>query len=306
MKILLIDFNNILVDVGEKLRSLGHTVLVSDGKDTTVNQAEVIVLWQETELGGWKEWVVKQQKKGKRVVLVQHGRRGTSRIYPPFNEKLVSDVVCVWGENDRQRLLECGVPPEKIRVTGTPVLRHALPRLPHTGINVVFSPEHWDVDVVENLIVASALRRVDGIIVTSKLLAEEHNPREYDNPIISDRRKAGHLDTVVKTLQTADAVVAISESTFELFAEIMDIPVIIADIWIPKSCAGDDRYKEYKREYSNACEMVKNMDKLDEAIWRHVRNPQLLQKERKEIGILDGGMDIADPVNEIIKVICES
>lgn len=306
MKILLMDFNGVLTDVEAELKARGHEILPRDGKQKTLNQAEVIVVWQETELGGWKDWVRKQQKKGKRVVLVQHGRRGTSRIYPPFNEKLVSDVVCVWGKNDRRRLLECGVPEEKIRITGTPVLRHIKPRIPHEGINVVFSPEHWDVDVVENLIVAGALRKVDGITVTSKLLAGEHNPREYDNPVISDRSKPGHLDTVVKTLQTADVVVAISESTFELFAEVMDIPVIIADIWIPKSCAGDERYKEYKREYSNACERVKDVGLLGDAIKKHLNNPNLLKRERKEIGILDGGMDILDPVDEIIKVICEN
>jgi len=36
---------------------------------------------------------------------------------------------------------------------------------------------------------------------------------------------------------------------------------------------------------------------------KHIKNPHLLSDERKQIGILDGGMDIEDPVDEIIKVI---
>ena len=36
---------------------------------------------------------------------------------------------------------------------------------------------------------------------------------------------------------------------------------------------------------------------------KQVNNPQLLETERKEIAILDGGINIEDPVSEIIKVI---
>lgn len=305
MKILLLGFNGILDDVEQRLREQGHEILPRDGQDKTWQSADRIVVWQETEMAGWKNWIRKVQKKGILVILMQHGRRGTSRIYPPFNEELISDRVCVWGEEDKKRLMSCGVAEDRIYVTGTPVLRHTKPKVKHDGINVVFSPEHWDEDVVENIIVAGALRKVKGINVISKLLEGEHNPREYDNPVVSNRNKPGHLDICIETLQKADVVVAISESTFELLAEIMDIPVIIADIWMPKACAGDDRYKDYHREYSPACERVKDLDKLGDVIKKHVSNPQLLEKQRREWAILDGGMDIQDPVEEIIKVICK-
>lgn len=294
------DFNNIAVDVAEELKKRGHELLPH--RDNW-KEADVIVVWQETDLGGAKEWVREMQAAGKRVVLLQHGRRGTSRIFPPFNEELVSDQLCVWGEADKQRMISCGVPEEKIYVTGTPVVKRVKERIPHEGINVVFSPEHWDVDVFENLIVAGALRKIPGIKVISKLLEGEHNPAEYDNPVISNRQAVGHLDIVIETLQKADAVVAISESTFELLAEIMDIPVIVADIWTPKACAGDDRYKEYQREYSPACEKVKDMDKLGEVIMKHIKHPELLREERKQAGIDDGGTNIEDPVGNIVRVI---
>jgi len=115
--------------------------------------------------------------------------------------------------------------------------------------------------------------------------------------------KPGHLEKAVSVLQEADAVVSISEGTFELLAEIMGIPVIIADIWVPKACAGDDRHKLFQREYSPACERVQDLNTLGDVIMKHVSNPQLLDNERKEIAILDGGIDIEDPVSAIIKVI---
>ena len=302
MKILAFDFNNILEDVIKELMHRGHEMI--NHKDDW-KKADVIVMWHETEIGGTKDWVREMQKAGKRVVLLQHGRRGTSRIFPPFNEELISDDLCAWGEADRERMISCGVPPEKIHVTGTPVLRHTKERLPHDGINVVFSPEHWGQEVPENLIVASTLRKMKGVNIITKILEGEHNPNEYPNPVSSNRSEWGHLQVCIETLQKADAVVAISESTFELLAQIMDIPVIVADIWIPKSMNGDDRYKTYKREYSDACERVQDMKKLEKVIKKHVDKPELLRAERAKIGIADGGMDIEDPVEELIKVICK-
>lgn len=314
MKILSFDFNNILHDVEVELIKRGHEILphfLENGKLNSWQKADVIVVWQETELGGWKDMIKKWQKAGKRVVLMQHGRRGTSRIFPPFNEELVSDQLCVWGENDVERMTSCGVPREKIFVTGTPVVKHVKPRIPHEGINIVFSPEHWDMDVSENLMVRNALRKFVAsrwpwqkkVKIITKILEGEHSPHNYDNPVSSNRQKPGHLDVAIKVLQTADAVVAVSESTFELLAQIMDIPVIIADIWVPKACAGDPRYKDYQREYSPACERVKDLNQLGKVIMKHVSNPQLLEKERREIAILDGGTHIEDPVSEIINVI---
>lgn len=303
MKILAFDFNNILSNVVEELARRGHTILSGNVTDKMVKEADVIILWNETPMGGWDKWV--KSLKGKRTVLMQHGRRGTSRIYPPFNEPLKSDVICAWSENDRKRLINAGVSPERIRVTGTTVFSRMKPRKPHQGINVVFSPEHWDIDVAENFIVNSQLAKLKGVNVITKVLTGEHTQGVYPNPVWSDRRSVDHLDIVADVLSTADVVVAVSESTFELLAEWMDIPVIIADIWTPKACGGDERYRDYTREYSNACTRVKDITKINDAIYYAIEHPEHLRAERAKIAIDDGGVDIESPLDEIIKVIEE-
>jgi hypothetical protein len=108
---------------------------------------------------------------------------------------------------------------------------------------------------------------------------------------------------VADVLSKADVVVGISESTFELLAEYLDIPVVIADIWVPKSCQGDPRYKEFKLEYSNACTKVKDMSKFEDAIRYAIKHPEHLRAERKQVAIDDGGVNIEDPVGELIKQI---
>ncbi len=305
MKILLFDWNNVLTDVAQELHNRGHELLAHDGKESTFRKADVIVVWNETALGHWRDWIINARKLGKRVVLMQHGRRGTSRIFPPFNEELVSDVVCAWGENDRKRLESCGVPPERIRVTGTSVFNYLKPRERHEGINVVFSPEHWDTDVAENFIIQSKLRQLKGVKVITKLLTGEHTKDMYENPVWSDRKEKGHLEICADVLKTADIVVAVSESTFELSAQILGIPVVIADIWVPKACDGDERYRDYHREYSDACTREKDIHKLNETIMKELKKPERLAKERANIAIMDGGTHIENPIEEIIKVIEE-
>lgn len=305
LNIVAFDFNNILTDVIQELHKRGHKILTGNVTPEMTKKADVFLLWNETEMGGWDKWAEEIKKSGKRTVLFQHGRRGTSRIYPPFNEPLKSDVICAWSENDRKRLTDAGVDPKKIRVTGTTVLNHVKPRKPHEGINVVFSPEHWDIDVFENFIVNSQLAKLPKEYkVTTKCLLGEHTHGVYQNPVWSDRRTIEHIDITAEVLSTADVVVAVSESTFELLAESLDIPVVIADIWVPKACNGDERYRTYTREYSNACTRVKDMNKLNDAIIHAVKHPEHLREERKKIVIDDGGLGL-DALENIIKVIEE-
>lgn len=299
------NWNNVNTDLIAELKRRGHNVIseIAEPHKKSFKKIDVIVTWNEVHRNGADVFLQEAKDMGVKTVLVQHGRRGTSRIYPPFNEKLICDKVCLWGENDRKRLTECGNPPERMFVTGTSIFKHLKPRVQHEGINVVFSPEHWGDEVFENNVVASALRKIPGIRVITKVLHYEHNSNQYDNPVASNRNSPDHFRVVAEVLSIADVVVGISESTFELLAEHLDIPVVIADIWVPKACQGDDRYKEYHREYSNACTRVKDMSKFGEAIKYAIQHPEHLREERRQICIDDGGVNIADPVEEIIKVI---
>ena len=134
---------------------------------------------------------------------------------------------------------------------------------------------------------ADELRKLKVNVIT-KTLKGQQDDSMYQNPISSDRNSSEHLEIVADVLSKADLVVAISESTFELLAQSLDIPVIIADIWISKACDGDDRYKEYHREYSPACTKVKLQD-LNKEIMRQLKHPEILREERKRIVELDGG-----------------
>ena len=303
--ILIFNWNNVLTEVIQKLKGLGHNVYTRDEDTKHWKKMDVIVVWNEMRNNGWSDFIEKVQKGGKKVILVQHGRYGTSRIHPPFNEKVLSDIVCVWGENDKKRFMDCGTTEEKIRVVSSPILKHLIPRREHEGINVVFSPEHWDEEVVENAIVAGQLRRIPKVKIITKCLSGEQQIGIYDNPIESKRTSPEHLKIVAEVLAIADVVVAISESTFELLAESLDIPVVIAEAWMPKSCGGDDRYLTYHRITTEASYKVKDYNKIPEAVQYCLKHPEFLREERKRVSIGDGGKDVVNSVDNIVNVILD-
>lgn len=290
----------VLNDVITELEKRGHKVTkhITDTLWTGWKKADVIVVWNDSKTDGWRKWIKIAQKKGKKVILVQHGRRGISRVHPPFNEEIVSDKVCVWSEINKQRLIEANVPEEKIVVTGTPIFRHLKPRVPHKGKTIVFCPVHWsDNDEVENIIVMNQLKKIDGVNLITKIVYS-NDTRNYVNPVFSDISEPDHFEICADVLSQADLVVGIADSTFELMAEIMDIPVVVAKIRLPNR-----KYRENMYPPSNACAVVEDVMKLNDEVRKHLKHPELLKEERSKIGIIEGGIDIENPVERIIEVI---
>jgi len=298
MKILVSNWNNIYDDVIPKLVKNGYTLV------RTPEEADFLLLWNEVGLSG-RPLVEKAHKLGKKVITLQHGRYGSSRVYPPFNEHIISDKYLCWGEGDRNRLLAIGTNPDILEVVGSPILKYLKPRVAHEGKNIVFCPEHWGVEALENFIVTTELRKLKGVNIFSKLLEGEHDERFYQNPIISKRNSPGHIEKVMELLSKTDLVVSLLDGTFELIAESMDIPVILVDIWRPKTTAKDPRYIDYRRPTSPACLKIKDIKLLNKEIMYYLKHPEILREERKIVAIEDGGIDKGNPVENILKIINE-
>jgi len=292
MKICIYNFNSVLDEIIPDIASKYD--LVADQ-----SKADLIIIWNEIEQGGWKKIIHEAHARGAKVMLYQQGVHGIDRVQFPFNEKLDSDVICVWGQWDKEHLVKYGTPPEKIHVTGCPFLNRLKPKMEHEGKNVVFALEHWDVeDIPENLIVASELRNLKGAKVITKALEREHQIELYDNVIVSKRFDPNHLDKVIDLLTVTDCVVALSESTFAYLAEAMDIPVVIADLWIPKERGGDKRYLDYRHQFTKGVNKVP-LKELNKTILWTLKHPEHLREERKEtaIGYGKGNENILKIIN---------
>jgi hypothetical protein len=289
-KIYAIDHNSVLADVLKEFEVVDR-----------VEKADRVVVWGDTT--SLERGVVNYAKSlGKPTIVVQHGRRGTSRYYPPFSEPIMADKLCVWGERDKKSLVKVGHQAKKIFVTGTTIFQHLKEREKHGGINIVFCPEHWDRELSENKDVAQELRKLrkEYNIVTK--IIEGHDPKLYDNPVFSNRNEPDHLEICAKVLSTADLVVGISESTFELMAQYLDIPVVVVEDWFPKTFGGDERYYNYRRVISEASKRT-NLKDLIVTIKQQLARPQELREQRKTVVIEEGGTNITNPLKEICRVI---
>lgn len=255
-----------------------------------LKEAKVVVLWND--VGNVERGIIRLARAlGKKTLVMQHGRKGTSRYYPPFNEKIQADRLLVWGDFDKRSLIQVGQDERKIRVVGTTILDGLPDRKEHEGTNLVFCPEHWDHDVEENAKVKKKLRKLrskrKNIKITTKII-ESHDAKNYDNPVFTNRNSDEHLRVCREVLATADLVVGVSESTFELMAQAMDIPVVIMGDWTPKPCNGDERYKTYRRVISKASK-VATIKTLNETILDQLAHPWELQGFRQIAVEQEGG-----------------
>ena len=287
MKIFVRDHNSVLKDLKDDFELVG------------IDQAERVVLWNDV-LPMERGIIQYAKSRGVPTIVMQHGRRGTSRYYPPFNEKIQADKLLVWGENDKKALIEAGQEPSKIRVTGTTVLSNLPKAYPANelgrteGLTIVFSPEHWDGPIKENTRVRDELRKLDTPFpITTKIIdSPSHQGIEWDNPLLTKRSDLNHLDVCKELLTRAMVVVGVSESTLELMAQAMGIPVVIAEDWEPKPSGGDMRYLTYRRVISPASKRAK-LHELNEVILSQIYGGHNdLKKEREEIAILDGGINL--------------
>lgn len=252
-----------------------------------INEADTLIVWNDiypTE----RALIDFARKRGIKTCVMQHGRRGSSQYYPPFSKEIYADKLLVWGEADKKALLEVGHPDSKIQVVGCPILNKLKKRVEHKGINVVFSPEHWDRPLEENRNVMKELRKLKGVKITTKIINSASHKEDFDNPVKTDVRDNNHIEKCIDVLKWADLVVGISESTFELLAQAMDIPVVIMEEWEPKAFGGDPRYVNYRRVISRASKRA-TMKTLLETIKHQLKHPDELKQERREVVLEDGG-----------------
>ena len=280
MKLYVLDHNSVLQDIKKEFEIVKN-----------IDDADVVVLWND--VNPIERGIIRlAHSQGKKVIVVQHGRRGTSKYYAPFNEKITADKLLVWGEFDRTSLLEAGQENRKIKVVGAPVFSHLQKKKGHKGINIVFSPEHWDKPIEENTKVYKELKKLKGVnLITKTIDSPSHDGQDFGNSVRTDRNSDSHLKTCCELLGVCDLVVGISESTFELLAQAMDIPVVIVDEWEPKSFGGDTRYTTYRRVVSRAVKRtsVKNLRKT---IGQQLANPNELKQQRLEVAFEEGGLGL--------------
>jgi len=288
-KVFFADHNGVMEDI------MPHFEVVS-----TIEEADVIVLWQDV-VGWCKSFAHLAKEKGKKLVVIQHGVGAVDDYGPPNNYELLADKICVWSPSDVDMLNKFGISLKKYELTGTTIWTHLKPKQKHAGVNVLFKPAHWDVEVEENYQVMDELRKIKGINVFTKIhecgnLKNSH----FENPIFTDRDKSGHLDACGDVLSKTDIMVGVAnEGTLGLLAYAKDIPVIVPDVWKPRNFLNGPTPE---MKYTEACHFIK-LENLRSAIFNAIEHPEFKKEERKKVVEYYGGVNIPNPLDNILNVI---
>jgi len=294
MKILFRDHNGVLSDLKP------HFELVK-----TVQEADVVVLWQD--IVGFELLIARTAKRlHKPLVVIQHGAHGMEDYIPPLSNELLADKILVWGEYDRDQLLGVGISPKRIEIVGTTVFEKLKGRTPHKGTHILFVPEHWDYDIEENLELYNKIKAIckkNKWELKVKTIERHERNRYKEHEVYSNRESPDHLAICADTLAWTDVLVGISEITLELMAQSMDIPVICCDIAEPRMFLNNPKYLQLKKPYSKAVKIIKDLDLLEKTIKGQLENPDELQKERRDVVLLRGGIHIKNPLEKMINAI---
>jgi len=273
MKVAVFNWNGIL-------DSLTQYLAMGGALEPNWEKADVIVMWQDV-LGGSKEVAAQARIMGKRVYVVEHGLLSINDYIPPLSRPLTANKVLVWGEKTKEWLIKkAKIDEDRVVVTGTTIFDIFKPKRIHEGKNVLLAPRHWSPDIPENLRMAKELKKLKGVSVRSKIVNGEHDPKNYPNPISSDRSSPDHLIKLWKILAETDVLVTLGEGTIAALAYYMDIPVISLDEWEIKELLGKIySKKEFFSQVSDACTRVP-LSKLNATVLDALKHPEKKRMER--------------------------
>jgi hypothetical protein len=333
-KVFLRDYNGILQGV----RKSSELEFVNDPRES-----DSIVLWQDVR-GEMLEIVnINKSHFHKPLIIVQHGRQATRDYGAPENFKLLADKICVWGEDDYERMCSLGYK-DKVVITGCPYLNRLKPKEVHTDRNIIFAPVRTMHEEPMNIILHLELKKLEITHVQNllrsnydKLVTEWNpnifNPDAYGEKIpyqelvknfrliakitplhdrglylgaanLSEPLHASHIDNCVQLLQHADVVVSLEEGTFQTLVMAMDIPLIIVKGWRLTQFAGKD-YSKDRVELQTPGTTHVELSELSEAIERELIEPGRLSAERKQVVEREFGKPDSDPDKNIVNVIKE-
>lgn len=153
MKVFLENYNGVLDLVQDQLEE-SHEIT------TNPHEADIFVLWQDVrgDFLQLSEIVIYHLKKP--LVVMQHGRGAVRDYGSPNKFKLLADIIMVWGESEKARLLSYGIPEDRIEVVGCPMLpRFKKVKRQTPGKNVLFVPVISSKEEPENILVFAALKK---------------------------------------------------------------------------------------------------------------------------------------------------
>jgi hypothetical protein len=297
MRAVIVNFNGILDPLYDTFEQAELKELIEDKKP------DCLITWTDYP-ADFKMLCLIALQNGVPTFMVQHGRRAM-RDYWTHQGDPTSVACFVWGGQDREDAIAGGWHPHQVFRIGAPWLIYKPERKEEKGL-IVYDAPHWHIDTMESKKTWAALKKIKGIRPIVKLISpsEQKRTNYLGEQLLTFRDQPGHIEATYKLLARASAVVCMMESTLELMAISLGVPVIHVKGFKHKKLAGTWQGVEdtVPGKGSLACDI----DGLDDAIRTVMDNPTLLADEARQRLLADAGDPSEDrPIETITTVITE-
>lgn len=333
-KIFCRNFNGVM----DGILNSGEFEQVIDPRD-----ADALVLWNDVRGEMAELARINKEYMKKPLIVIQHGAGGTRDYEHPENFPLLADKFCCWGKSDYDRLVRQGngdkavitgspiinqiKPKEKHEdknIVFTPVITtHEEP----ANLITFYELKKIEIDYVQKKLIKYKPNLIanwtpyvlnneqtDETAIPYSMLNKEFRliskltPIHDMNLYLGSVTKTGvtnatHMEDCVKLLTHTDLVVGMVESTFQMLAMAMDIPVVICKEWEWKLYAGKD-YSKCDHIKTDAV-VYSDILGLRKAVEDELANPERLAEERKKTVLRELGDVTSNPNENIIKIIKE-
>lgn len=294
----IINFNDILTPLYRTFKQAELTDITDPKK-----KPDCLITWTDYPQDS-KMICLAALQQGVPTFMVQHGRRAM-RDYWTHRGEPTSLAAFVWGEKDREDALTGHWHKDRVFRVGAPWFPYRPKPQEEKGL-VIYDVPHWSIDTIEAIKTWAALKKVKGIRPIAKMIApSEQKQHNYTGEqCITYRNEPGHVEATFDLLKRASCVVTMMESTLELMAMSIGVPVVHVEGFKHKELAGTWQGVEdtLPQKGSIACKR----DEMGEAIARAMKRPKWLLEEAQERLVEDAGDPETDePTRAITTLIGE-
>lgn len=297
-KAILINFNDILTP-------LYSTFEVSDLSDITdpKKKPDCLITWTDFT-PDHKMMALAAMQQGIPAFMVQHGRRAMRDYWTNIGQPSCL-AAFVWGTQDYEDALKGGWAKEQVFRVGAPWFAFRPKRQEEKGL-VIYDVPHWSLDTPEAIATWNALKTIPGIRPIAKLISPSEQKQEnyLGEQCLTFRSEPGHLEATYDLISRASAVVCMMESSLELLAHSLGVPVVHVRGFKHKELAGTWQGVEdtLPGKGSLACDLKD----LAASLKLVMDNPALKRDEAQERLHEDAGFPDTDtPTQSITTIVTE-
>lgn len=295
-KAVIINFNDILSPLYQTFEQAELTDLTDKEK-----KPDCLITWTDYPQDS-KMLCLSAMQQGIPAFMVQHGRRAM-RDYWTNRGQPSSLAAFVWGSKDAEDAIIGQWAKEQVFRVGAPWFAYRpKERAEEEGL-VVYDVPHWATDTRESIKTWAKLKKIKGIRPIAKMIAPS-NQKQHNytgEQCITYRNEPGHIEATFDLIKRASVVVTMMESTLELFAYSLGIPVVHVKGFKHTELPGT--WQGVEDTLPQKGTVATDIGGLEDALATAMRRPKQLMDDARKRLLEDAGDPEKDTPIESITVI---